>query len=959
MKLIYIITACLILLLVITVGCAREELVSSHQDGKFHAKLLLNVMQPTTRSTVFEEEVRRLDIMLFKNGKLEKLMRNITVFGESSEGAASVDISFVEEGTRQAFVIANMDDESWLDGLSIGTTAVDYIYTIQTKVLATMPQPPLVMYGISGDISFSASGGSVNCSLYRVVARIDVVNKAKDFTLLSARLIRSKRASMVFPGNTQSKAAIMSFESEEAKEGQARLYSYENADLKEDGRTTVEVNGTVNDVPLTYVVNFSEGEDQIPIDRNNRYIVSINDVQKNTITTSIKVKPWKEGGDLDEVLTGDKPVVDVNIEPATGTYSAVDSSFTITPMGGKIVFSVEANAECDISLSETSWLQNATTTRASSVIDSRFEVSVLENTVAQSRSAEISIYNKLNKTEKKFSLTQAPAEVGDRYMVLVVAGQSNAVGYDESALEASDLETNSRVLQLSYRRGQGVAPSIIPLTWCADDVDARKESAANASGQKGLKGIHLPLSKELLKHVPAGYKILVIPVAYASSRFSSTNGSVYGTYNSQSLAPNEMTTALRWGVNSAYRTTIVERTKYALNLDSRNKLLGFVWCQGENDRGNSDYHYAEFTAMTDRIFKDLNSAGYGSRTNYGTVDKRSWFSYSSCVYWVDWHSPEDASAVFGGYKQWNPDNFIHVPITTPVNPQGGPGMGKYHFGLGAYQKVIAPMVAERMNANGALFNGVTPAYKHFTDQTTRAQAEKNGGNKADEDISSSLIMSLPFTQSVLEEEKGEVGVNSNLSLTDATGLVDIERRPRNRKALALSGGDMRIRYVPTTTDWSFSFMFKRTGNWSNLTQTIIAGTYTTSPFIGFKEYAKGNGVAGAAEFVVAPVQTTIKTESAAGQFMAANKVRALDEWVHYVVTYKEATRELSIYMNAELVQRKKLTNTSSTKLSTLFVGSEGEDSAKGMMMDLMLWGKVLESSTITKLFLMSYYGYTK
>lgn len=958
MQIIHPITYWLVFLLMLTTGCSREELVSSYSDGKFHSQLLFNVTQPTTRSSSFEDEVKRLDIMLFKEGKLEKVMRKITSFTENPDGSGSVEISFDEEGVRQAYVIANIDDESWLDRLVEGVTPLDYIHTIQTRLLTQMAQPPLVMYGVSVDIDFSTAGSTTVCELYRAVARIDVINTSDNFTLLSARMIRSKKNSMVFPGESVSASDVADFEPIAASDGSVRLYSYENPDTNPESATTLEVNGLVNNTSLSYIVDFSSDGKQIPIGRNYRYTVNVNDVRTNTIAVSISVLPWKEGEDINEVVSGNKPTVDVQIDPVTGTYSAADSSFTLTPQGGQIRLLASANADCEMNLISDGWLEEEVSTRTASSINSEFVIRVKENLSDQPRVGEITISNKLSKKTQQFTLRQKPAETATKYMVVLVAGQSNAVGYDQSPVDAEDLRTDPRAVQLSYRRGVSTNPEVIPLTWCADDIDARKESAPNESGQKGLKGIHLPLAKELLKYIPAGYQVLVVPVSYASSRFSSNNNS-YGSYNSATLAPNEMGTALRWGVNSAYCKTIVERTKYALNMDPGNKFLGFVWCQGENDRGNADYHYTEFTTMTDAIFRDLNSAGYGNRTNYGVIDKRSWFTYSSCSYWVDWFSSEDASAVFGGYKQWNPDNFVHIPFNTPSNPEGGPGMGKYHFGKGAYRNTVAPMVAARMNENGVLFNGISPKNNHFTDQTTPEQAQAQGGSKSDADVQNGLILSMPFSTSSSEVETGNASAAASLSLVRAQGLVDINGTPRSRMVLALSGGSVKMRYVSPVNDWSVAFLFKRTGNQSALQQKIISTTGRRSPFIGFKEYSAGNGVAKAAEFVVEPIVSNTKAKSLAGQFMAANQVRSMSEWIHYMVTYNSKTQMLSIYMNGTLVRSASVPTSGVTNFTTFNVGADDETTARGEMADLMIWNRVLASSTLKKVFLMSYYGYTK
>lgn len=950
-----------ILLLWLVTGCNREELAQTKvADGKYHSTLMFKVTQPITRSVSFEEEVRRLDIVLFREKKLEKIMKNVTSFSQSAEGHGSVDISFDEEGTRQAYVIANIDDESWLNSLAVGTTTPEEMTSFQTATLKQMSQPPLVMYGVTDDIVFSTNESSSFCDLNRVVSRIDIVDESKDFKLVSARLIRSKQSSIIFPGKKQSDSQVIDFDMQEGVADSVRLYSYENSDVNPESATTIEITGTVNETPLTYTVDFSKDGMQIPVQRGFRYTVRIDEVQKYELVTSISVRPWKVGNDIEEEVGGNKPTAEISIDPATGNYSASDFSFEITPEGGLIQFDVKANADCDISITGD-WLQSITATRrVNSFIKSQFTVQASTNLLPVSRSGQISIFNKLNGTSQEFTLMQAPAEVGDKYMIVAVAGQSNATGYDQSPVEAVDLETSPRAFQLSYRRDATEGPSIIPLTWCADDIDARKEAKTNESGHFGLKGIHLPLAKELVKYVPSDYKILVIPVSYSSSRFETTIS--YGSYNSTTMAPNQMTTYVRWGLNSAYVPTIINRIKYALDLDSRNKFLGIVWCQGENDSGKSSLQYSQFTTMADYILENLN--GYADRSAYKAIDKRSWFSYSSCNYWTDWHSNEDASEVFGGYKHWNPDNFIHVPASTLSNPDdGGAGGGHYHFGKNAFREVVAPMLAARMNENGVLFNNKTPLM-HFTDQTTAVQAEKEGGSLEDIDIQSSLALFMPFDESPTGKIGSPMVTNSKLSLTQAEGLTDIRGDSRERKALLLTptGGFIKVRGVPPVTDWSMAFLLKRTGSLTNQTQSVFQGVLAdgTQSFIGFKKFISTAGVAGISEFVVEPISHNVKKQSAAGQFMAADKVRSLTDWIHYTVTYKSATKEVTIYMNGDLVQRVKLDIDSPGDFYTMYIGNSGTvPTIEGQLADFFLWSKVIEPATMRKVFLMSYYGYIK
>ena len=957
-----IVQLCFLVVALMLNSCADNSPFGISEEGGYKSTLVFNVAQAKTRTIIPEDDVKRVDILLFKEGILEKVMKNVTSFGSSPDGYSSVNIYFDTEGVRTAYVVANNDNESWLNTLVPGETTEESVGNFRTATLLDMAATPLVMYGISDEIRITAGQSTALCKLYRVVAKIGVNNKATNFRLTSVRLLNSKVASGIFPG-TAADVKMADFTKVATEEGSVFLYTYENDVLEMKNATAVEIEGEVNGAQLTDTIHFTTGDKLLALERNYFYTIHINDVKKNNVVAVIDVNPWEVGGDITEVVSGNRPTVDVRVEPAVGTYSKNDSTLTIVSDGGKFSIDVKANAECDLEFSE-GWLKSVLATRAASFIGSTFNVQAEKNAGTEERTGEIRIINKISKLARTVIVKQGSGQiVADKYMVLVVAGQSNAVGYDQSALDAEDLVTPDRAWQLSYRNGTVGKEnlSIIPLKWCADDVDTYKSSGRNESGQYGLKGIHLPLAKELLKSIPADYNIVVVPVAYASSRFAASNG--YGTYNSTMKRPNEMSAYLRWGEQSAYNNTIVDRVKHLLDMDARNKFLGVVWCQGENDCANSDYQYTEFTKMAEGILRNLNNAGYGNRSNYGAIDKRSWYTYSSCSYWVDWYSGEDASAVFGGYKAWNPDTYIHVPFDLPSNPEGGFGMGKYHFGKNAYRQ-IAGMVAERMNQNGLLFNGTAMVKGHFTDMTTQAQAAAQGGSLEDGDVKSSLLLMLPFENSTSEKIGSASVFTSNMSLGAADGLKDINGESIIRNALKITpqGGYCRVRGLPAVTDWTMSFMFKRTGNFNAGVQAIVSPSgLANAPFIGFRKYSSVMGVAKAAEFVIEPIRSGTKLKAVPGQFMGADKVRSLDEWVHYMITYNHSTKETSVYMNGELVQKKAIVNSSAVDFSTVYIGNISSDSpaAEGLLMDFGLWNKVLAPQTLRKIFLMSYYGYTK
>lgn len=934
-------------------GCSDEYTSGvSVSDGKYHSQLLFNVTQAVTRADSGEDDVRRVDLLIFKAGKLEKKLLNITSFDTSPEGYASVDISMDTEGPRKVYVVANGDNTSWLEALEIDRTTTEDMLAFRTSVLEEMPASPFVMYGISDDIVFGTMQTSVLCPLYRAVARIDIQNKSEKFVPLSAKLIRAMSSSVIFSGGPFVESGSKDFESIEAKDGTIRLYTYENASTDSLKATAVEITGDVNGIPLTYTVFLAQEKKLIPLQRNYRYSILVNEVKANTLVTTMDVRPWLVGDDINATVSGDRPIVSVDISPSTGIYTEADSTFVIEETGGLIRFDVKSNAECDIILTG-GWLEKVAETRASS-IDGSFTVEAKVNMEASARTGEILIFNRISGSARTFTLTQKEASSQEnRYMVLVVAGQSNASGYDVSVAGPEDV-VHPDIFQLSYGRGNIPNMSIIPLTFDAEDID----DATNGYG-RNYKGIHLPLAKELLKRLPSGTKILVVPVSCSATGFKA--GRPYGTYDHKEMKPVITAKVLyRWGVESSYCKTLLDRLKYALDLNTANKFLGFVWCQGEHDRFNADHHYTEFIKMTDHIFTEMNSGGYGARTNYGTFDKRLWYTYSSTRGFMDWYGGKDASVVFSSYKQWNPDGFVHVPYGVPVNPTALGG-GDAHFGQNTFRKIIAPAVAECMEENGALPNGSYATGKRFLPAMTPADANKYGGTLDDEDIKSSLITYFPFTTSTTPESgRARVVSSSGISMVSVSGLTDINGKEMSRQA-AQFGRDSHIslRNSASGNKWSFSFMLKRTGGMDENIQTVLGNSgLASTPFVGFKYYADVQHCAGITEFVTEPSYQNKKLKAVPGLLLNADQVRSLHDWIHYVVTYDGS--KCIVYMNGEEVQNATFSNAPAS-LSNLILGNNGSSfpGFEGQLMEFFAWDKVLAPATVKKLFLMGYYGFSR
>lgn len=286
-----------------------------------------------------------------------------------------------------------------------------------------------------------------------------------------------------------------------------------------------------------------------------------------------------------------------------------------------------------------------------------------------------------------------------KYLVYVVAGQSNAVGYDESIVTELELsDKDARIKQLGLYDNDNL--QVIELGTCAQSFQDMRTftNSANFGGATGTKGIHLPLMKQLLPHIPDDYTIVVVPAAYGGTGFLGSKG--YGTYNETTMKPSDG--MLKWGVESAYYKAMKNRVKHLLDLNAENKFGGVIWCQGENDSaGPASDHFTAFTAMADD-FNTYFETNYKDRSVTGTWDANIWFIYETCNYWrtSGFNGSGVINGIWNNYKTWTPDNYVTIDVNTDTNNVNGTGSTSStktsHFGNGVFRNVIAPRVARAM-----------------------------------------------------------------------------------------------------------------------------------------------------------------------------------------------------------------------------------------------------------------------
>ena len=291
----------------------------------------------------------------------------------------------------------------------------------------------------------------------------------------------------------------------------------------------------------------------------------------------------------------------------------------------------------------------------------------------------------------------------EKFVVVCVAGQSNAVGYDESPVDEkftySNLD-NDRIKQLGFYGDQNL--QLIDLGYCAQNMQDMRVHNRPGTETAGTKGIHLPLANLMLDYIPDDYGVLVLPISFGGTGFTSGIPSLIGTYNADTKKPNEIgagqgTTGQRWGVDTPYYNTLKDRIIHALQLNEENLFAGIVWCQGENDKNDAAGHYTAFQEMTQALFTALNDAGLGARVPKGTWDKDIWYNMETVSHW---YSVGQCQQIWDNYKLWNKNTYVEIPRDTDSNAINGTGQTASnrpdHYGNNAYQKVVAPRVLQKM-----------------------------------------------------------------------------------------------------------------------------------------------------------------------------------------------------------------------------------------------------------------------
>lgn len=977
---IWVMGACLI------VSCSEQEIASEHYIPAGFGRVMLKLPSSIALSSPDTEEgnsaeniITQANLLVFKGGVLEKAVLGITDLTDNGSGP-EVSVLLANAGTRSVYLIANVDGESLKTLTENSSTEQDFLLLL-TDELTRMAASPFIMSGSQTDVEITlGQSASVDLTVKRLVSRFNITPADENLTITSVSMSNTPARSTYF--ETLSTEKISTIETEEiaaSTDGNVILYSYSYK--SDDTPLSIKLKGMVRGESVEYTFGLRDTQGApVCFERNNIYTVRVSGgaTPEATLTATITVEPWTISDQIIDVDLSNSDIRFANYHSTkkATTFSEADSIFETAARGDEIKLGIEALKAVTVS-SDVDWITAVKADEASGI--QNWAITVTPNQGTAKREGTVTLDNGVNKCSYKISQFDVST---DRYLVFVVAGQSNAVGYDESPKDLTGEDAPKEgVYQLGLKGEDNL--KVIELQASAQELQDMARFT-DSKGQPGTKGIHLPLAKLLMENAPAGYNIIVIPTSYGGAAFST---SAVTTYDMTTMKPANLGGATRWGKDQAYYKTMLDRTKFMLNANPDNKFVGVVWCQGEHDLGAaSTNHYTKFTEMTDAFFSALNSEGFGSRCPRGTAGKDMWYNFSTVPYF--YHIPAQpgnqgnkpgnsirGTSIFGGYKVWNPNTFIHVPEnfddTNMVNGTGRTSsIRTSHFGNDAFRRVIAPLVMDCILENGGLnFDGSSPAKQNrFNDPMTVDQANSSTGSLSE--LQNGLLVYLPFENSDpvqnIASSTAQVSItNSNLSTTQVNSLPYPGGGTRTGKVLDLSPGDVNSISInipsETNTSWTFSFMLKRTN--TTAASAILKGSGLTGKlFAGFKSYSSET-CANMMEFSVEPSYSASNNGIATGvgRLVFADKVRSYNDWIHYAVSYDKTTKVITVYMNGQNVCQTTLSANSTADISQLILAGQGNgfSGTDGYLDEFYLWNRSLSAQEIQKNYIMSYFGIKK
>ena len=170
----------------------------------------------------------------------------------------------------------------------------------------------------------------------------------------------------------------------------------------------------------------------------------------------------------------------------------------------------------------------------------------------------------------------------EKYDIIILAGQSNAEGTGYGPVE-KEYVPNENVLTLDAEKIVEVAPEGMRVTYLDKPLVIKTaEESISADGQTvGCFALRFATRYVEAGLLEEGRKLLIVRAAIGGTGFQKGN----------------------WGLTAPLYLKLLEMTDYALSLNPENKVVAFLWHQGEHDafEGNLPENYKKqlFEMFTD------------------------------------------------------------------------------------------------------------------------------------------------------------------------------------------------------------------------------------------------------------------------------------------------------------------------------------------------------------------------
>ncbi len=286
---------------------------------------------------------------------------------------------------------------------------------------------------------------------------------------------------------------------------------------------------------------------------------------------------------------------------------------------------IDTNAEDIVAIGNT---VSAVTTRLDNVAN---RVTQLENDKTPSKWYILPLGGQSNMTgfsELPYILT----EPNPRLMQLGILGTSKTSGNDYTVIDPTTFGFTEDLMD-KYRPYGDCNLKLIPSAPCLDVVknihhhfyhNSRAPNNPKRRVRGGGAGVGHYIAKAILPYIPEDYGILIVNASIRSGGFGDENP--LGTYDEETLKASY--SSFRIGKDDPYGRMLRDRIKYALDLNTENKLLPIIWMQGESD-SDPVVHLNGMKELFKAVKQDLLDGGYSNRLPFENINNFRWICSSS------------------------------------------------------------------------------------------------------------------------------------------------------------------------------------------------------------------------------------------------------------------------------------------------------------------------------------------